>query len=510
MKLYFIIILIIMASPVKSQTYLLKKDLIERDRKDFLGCIKEVFDTEESISFNLGTGDLKSSLIEIENDTPVSTEYLDKLKDSLSRNPSDFKLLMEIGEYYYNIEDKNNSKKYYSRALEHLEASHSDEDLASFYCNRSIIKSKLGIQGFVEDAEKALSLNPNEVTTLSFYPMYLISKREFDKAKTFLENSLVEDRPVPESSIMFLALINLLEHSEEIYKAYNDPGLNEEFKQTHYEELIDWSSVRIYLPKLKDGQTRENLERLLNFYNLLAKVLFSDKNEKGQIIFTFSQIEIKQIKELKSWLISSLDNKTLNKYTAYKCLGIISFCLGDEENAIVYYQKALHSFPKNKPKTVFNPDEAYAILLFFYRQFGKNTDYENLLLKKISGARIKNISDYINLSKFYITEDQIEKARFYINEAEKINSENFDVCRLKAHLGYIEGTEIIREGLYMNKAFRFIKDDDDAYRFYLQSAIYHMLNEDPKEAFNNLITIKENRENCETCDRLLTEYFKIE
>lgn len=507
MKLCLIIILLIIAIPVNSQTYLLNKNLIERDRKDFLGCKSEVFNTEKSISYNLGTGDLKSSFSEIEDDIPRSIEYLEKLKDSLSSNPLDFILLRKIGDYYNNVEDKNNSHTYYKRALEQIDISFFDDDSAAFLGARSFLKFELDLPGFIEDAEKALSLNPNETISLSFYPLYLISNREYEKAKTFLINAL-DNNPPNEAPILFLAFINFIERFEELFAANKDPSLKKELKEKHYEELIDWSPVQKYFSKINHRQTKVNLERLLHFYNLFGKILFFDENDKGKLNFDFSPIEKKQISELKNWLLSSLENKTLNEYTANKCLGFVSLCLQDEDSAIDFYQKALQVFPENKPKTALDPNEVYLILLFIYREFDKSYDYENLLLKKISEQRFKSISDYLNLSKFYILEDQIEKARFYIEEAEKIDSRNFDVCRLKAHIGFVDGTEIILEGFYMDKAFRFIKNDDDAYLFYLQSAIYNMFNNKAIEAYDMLNIINENKENCETCDRLLKTYFK--
>jgi hypothetical protein len=159
---------------------------------------------------------------------------------------------------------------------------------------------------------------------------------------------------------------------------------------------------------------------------------------------------------------------------------------------------------------MFNTDEAYTSLLFICNYFDQKTSFENVLLKKIADSNVKSISDYICLSKFYLLENQIEKTRFYINEAEKINPHQFDIYRLKAHADFVEETDIILEVFYMRKASRLAKTDDDNYRLYLQGAIYDMFNNKPNDAFNKFSIIKKNREDCETCDRLISKYFKIE
>lgn len=508
MKTILISILLLFVIPVKSQTYLLNKNLIEMDRKDFLGCEKEVLDVEESLEFKLGTGDLAASFNDIKDEKPRSHEYLEKLKDSLTKDSLNFKFMFEIGNYYDNIEDKNNSNKYYKAALEHIDVKFFENDSASFYGTRGLVKFKLGMQGYIEDTEKALSLNPNEEASLALYPTFLISNNNYEKAKAFAINRLNNNAPFPETAILYLFIINGIEHFTEFMSM--DPSYKKEISQKNFKELIDWSFIEIYCEKLNDKQVALKLNKLKFFFNLFAQVTLFDKNEKGKILFDFSDKEKKQIKELERWLVNCLKHKTLNEYTAYKCLGFINFCLEDAEAAIDYYQKAIQVFPKNKVKHMDNSNEAYTNLLFIYKYLDNKTGYENLLLKKIEDPKVKSISDYINLSKFYLLENQIEKTRFYINEAEKINPRQFDIYRLKAHADFVEQTDVMMEGFYMNKASRLAKTDDDYYRLYLQDAIYDMFNNKPNEAFNKLSIIKRNREDCETCERLITTYFKIE
>jgi hypothetical protein len=504
---HLISILLLFVIPVKSQTYLLNRDLIDRDRKDFLGCEKELFDFNE-IEFTLSTSDLAASFDDIKDEKPKTPEYLEKLKDSLSKDSLNSKFLFEIGNYYDRIEDKTNSNKNYKAALNHIDIKFFENDSASFYGTRGLVKFKLGMQGFIEDTEKALSLNPNEEISLNFYPLYLFSNQDYKKAKAYCINRLNNNEPYPEFTIFYLILINGMEHFTKLTSL--DPSSKKEIIQKHFKELIDWSSIEMYYAKINNKQVALKLKKLKMFINLFAKLLLFDKNEKGKIPFEFSETEKKQMKALESWLINCLKHKTLNEYTAYKCLGFINFCLEEEIAAITYYQNAIQVFPKNKTKKMFNTDEAYSNLLFIYKHLDKNTNYENLLLKKIEDPKVKSISDYINLSKFYLLKNQIEKTRFYISEAEKINPDQFDIYRLKAHADFVEGTDIILEGFYMNKALRLAKNDNDYYRIYLQGAIYDMYNNKPNVAFNKLSIIKNNREDCETCDRLISMYFRAQ
>ncbi|GAA4963006.1 hypothetical protein [Algibacter aquimarinus] len=509
MKQILISIFILFVIPVKSQTYQLNKNLIDRDKKDFLGCKKEVLDVEESFTFNLSTGDLAASFNDVKDEKSISPEYLEKLKDSLTKDSLNSKLLFDIGNYYDRIHDKNNSNNYYKAALEQIDVKLFESDSALFYGTRGYLKFKLGMQGYIEDAKKALNLNPNEEASLGLYLTSLLSNNNYEKAKKFTINRLNNNESFPEISILYLIIINSIEHFSKYMSM--DPTYKKEISQRHFNKLIDWSSIEIYCNKLNDKQAALKLNKLKFFFNLIVKVTLFDKNESGKILFNFSENEKKQIKKLERWLVSSLKHKTLNPYTAYKCLGLINFfCFEDAEVATNYYQKAIQIFPINKKKGEFNLDEVYTNLLSIYSYLDNKTEYENLLLKKIEDPEVKSISDYINLSKFYFLENQIEKTRFYINEAEKINSHQFDIYRLKAHADFVEETDIILEGYYMNKASRLAKTDYDYYRLYLQYAIYDMFNNKPNEAFNRLSIIKKNSEDCKTCDRLITTYFKID
>jgi tetratricopeptide (TPR) repeat protein len=507
MKTIIFFILILVTIPVKSQSYLLNNQLIEQDKTSFLGCKKEVFDLEQSFSFNLSSNDLAASFDDIKDEKPRTPEYLEQLKDSISNDSLNFKLLFEIGEYYDRIEDKTNSKKYYKAALKHIDVKFFKNDSATFYGNRSLVKLKLGMPAFIQDAEKALFLNPIEETALFSYPVFLLSNNENEKAKSFVINGLNNNAPYPESAILFLMTINGIEHIKDVITT--DPSTKNGLRQKHFKELVDWSSVEIYYEKLNDKQVASKIDHLKLFWNLFLKIGLFDKNENGKILFDFSDKEKKQIKKMERWLLNSLKNKTLNEYTVYKCLGLINFCLEDMKHAIAYYQKAIQVFSKHKPKYMFNTDEAYTSLLFICDYFDQKTNFETILLKKIADSKVKSISDYVCLSKFYLLEENIEKAQFYLEAAEKMNPENFDIYRLKSHLSYVTGTEIILEGFYMRKASRLAKTDDDNYRLYLQSAIYDIINNRPNDAFNKLNSIKRNRVDCETCDRLISKYFKI-
>ncbi|UKM65941.1 tetratricopeptide repeat protein [Flavobacteriaceae bacterium GSB9] len=513
MKTFLFIVLLLISTPVKGQTYALNKHLIDRDKNDFLGCKKEVFDFKVQLSFSVGTSDLTSSITAIKDEEPKNDEYLEKLKDSLSKDSLNFKLLYKIGKFYDKIGAENNSKAYYKEALEHINIKFFDSDSASFYGTRSLLKAKLGIKkGFIEDAEKALLLNPNEYHSLFTYPMYLASKGEYEKAKTILTNSLTNNTLYPELGIFLLITINTTKYLEEFKQLDDNPSLKQKLKQKHYKTLIDWSSIRNHYEKLNHKQAAINLDKLLNFYNLFFRCGFFDLDENGQILFDFSRDEKKDLKALERWLKQSLKHKTLNAYTAYKHLGLINFYLEDDDKAIDYYQKAIDIFSRNKTKLIAEPNDAYLTLLSIYKFLDKKTEYENLLLRKISDPRARTFSDYINLSKFYILEDDIEKVRFYIEEAEKIDSKNFDIYRLKAHASYMENTKIIMENYYLSKAFRTTKNEQDAYKLILQWAIYDMFNNHPRLAYGKLITIKNKikKGDCETCDRLITTYFNIE
>ena len=505
MKLFLVIVFFVVI-PVKSQTYLLKQDLIERDKQDFLGCKKEVFD-ETTFSFSLSSGDLASSLDAIEDEEPIN---LEKLKDSLAKDSLNFKTLLLIGEYYYDIQDKSNSHKYYNKALENINIKVFDNDSSSFYSTRSIVRFKIGRKGFIEDAELALSLDPNELISLHFYPIFLMSNAEFKKAKSILVNSLNNKISNPETWILYLVIINTMEISIELGKISGEPNRKNELIKKNYEDLFDWSPIRTHYDKLKDKQIALKLDRFLSLQSIILKMTLFEKNENDQIIFNFTRKEKRQIEKLEDWLKHAIKNRTLNEYTAYKCLGLVNFFLEDKEDAINYYQKAIQVYPRNKPNEIFDPTDVYTNLLFLYKYFDKNREYENLLLKKIADPQLKSFGDYINLSKFYLLEGDIEKARLYLEVAENIDPENFDVYRLKAHLGYIDRTEFIMEGFYLMKASRVIKNNSEFYRLFLQGAIYDMINDHPEEAYRKLSIIKENIKDCETCDRLLSTYFIIE
>ncbi|WP_370479009.1 hypothetical protein [Tamlana flava] len=510
MKTIVIFILSLITIPSIGQTYRLNKDLIERDRKDFLGCIEELFEIGGEFSFSLSVGDLYPSLDDIEHEHPSTPEYLETLKDSLSRDSLNFHLLSKIGNYYENIKEQDNANKFFNKALKNIDVHFFENDSARYFGNRSILRFKLGKDGFIEDAEKALSLNPNEMNAFSTYTLHLFSIGNYNKVKSININSLNANNPQPEVPIFSLILVNAVEKMFELRPKLDDPMVLTELKQTYYKELIDWTSIKSYYGKIKNKEVEEKIDKLTNFFNLFLKILVSNYNEKNPPVFYFNPSEIKEIKELENWLQQSFKNERLNEYTLNKCLGFINFCLDKRDLTIDYYKKAFEVFPENAPKTMFNPNEVYSNLLFMYKIFDRNSDYENLLLERINNQLLRELSDYINLIKLYSSKDQMEKVQFYMEEAEKINPNNFELLRLKAHVNFLKGTEIILEGFYLNKARRFMQNDSDNYLLFLQSAIYDIFNHKPEDAINKLNLIKENQPKCETCDRLIATYFNIE
>ena len=510
---YIIILALLLSNQFFSQTYEFKQKLTPKDKKEFLGLTKKIFSTNNQISYNFSNFDAATKFSEIPNQIIYNSEYLNKIKKLLAKDSLNPLYIQNFATYYENKGDKILAKKYFKKSLENL--SHkvmTKKDSAFYYSFRGILKLNLEQDDAIFDIEKSLRINPNDSISMAFYPLFLMQKGKFIEARKICSDALDKKSKNPIYPFMLYSTSFLFENLNKIM----DPSKKIENQKKSYTELIDYKSIFYYADLYKENTQIQSLKKVSEVLGLVLKFtqFEIDENNDNKIILNFKQEEIKKIQELHFEFTNLLKTKKLNTFSANKSLCILNFFLGQNEKAITNAKLAISIFPVAKRSNNFNTDEVYSNLNTLYCYKNDNINFEKTLLEKIEKTKeiLKNPSDYLEMSKFYLQQNNLIKVDEWIEKAKELEPNNFEILRLIAHVKFMDNLFSLTQ-YYIEQASKQIKNEEENYNLNLQYAAYLILQEKEntaKIAFENIENYRKfKKEKCVLCDQLQEKYFKV-
>ncbi len=509
MRKITLLLIIITTLSGYSQTYKLKRELTEKDKKEFLGFSKEVFKINFNMSYDFSSIDLKNTLDEIESPTKYDSEYLKDVIDSLKVDPLNSIHLYNLAYYYTQNNQNLLAENNYKEALKNMDIKIFDGDSATFYGYRAIIKYNLNQPNFGEDFEKALKINPTEEISASFYPFYLMNQNKLDEAFLHITRYLDTNPKYKETYTIMHNYLYLFKEFE-IGKG-NETSEKEILLK---KDILSYLENNKYINQIKDEDLKTKIIKLSSVYYFMFKLYLLENNfdeikDVKDLKINFSKKDLKEIDDIIKWTKKNMNAKKLNLFIGHKTLGILYLLKGDTEKTILNLEKAFAVFPKEKKNVNYNRKSVYEFLRSMY-YFSNNEKYEQLILDNIASKAVDIPDDNLILSKYYMEHNDFEKAEKYLNLAENEMVQVSDIYQLKAHLNFMKGTGLMTR-YYLSSGFNYVKNETDQFKMLFQNSIYELFKGNVEESYYKLIEIKEKLMNgdCKDCDEIIDYYIEI-
>lgn len=511
-KLLLTIFILIFNQNLFSQTYTFKKKFNSDDRIEFLGLTKEIFEINKNISYNVGNYDTA----QFEQIKPVqyNDDYLKKIQTELAKDSLNAITLSNFANYYSNTGNGSLAKIYFTKSLKNwsLKAK-TKKDSAFYYSFKGILEMNLEKENAIEDIEKALEINPKDSIALNFYPIFLIQKKEFSKAKKVCSTALEDPKNEnPEIAYLFFSLGVIFENMEKVF----DESKKIENRKKSYTELFDYKSIENASALHQKNQRILYLKKMMDILGLTVKMLTFETTPDNNVIRDYDKFEIKKINQLKLDFQELLIKKKINPYSANKSLAMLYFFANENEKAIEHAKKAITIFPDSKRTSYFNSDEVYELLQTLYLTKKDDINFEKTLKEKIekTSKHQKSINDYTNMAYLYLYKNDFEEAENWCNKAREIDPDNFKALSLLAHLKMMKnGLESGIGQFYLGQSSKQIKDESDNFNLSIQAATYMILygnNANAKSAYDNIEACKKLvPKKTGFCDELINSYIQI-
>lgn len=503
---------------VYSQLYQMKKMLSPNEKKELLQKANELFEFEPLLSYSLGTDDLKASFTEIAPPKQYNKEYLKELENTYSKDSLNSFVLYSLGDFYINTGDFLLAESYFKKALGNLKYDDFKADRAKYYSVRGMIKFSLKKEDANMDFEKSLSINPNDSIAMSFYPITLISIGAFETASNILTKSLEQKPAQPSIPYSFFICTELLKKAKEIHKIVQEnPDKKYEYRKKDYQQLFDYNLINRYEKKFKKNTEIINARVMADIFGLYLKlVVFDLDSVSKEPILQYTQNDLKTIANIQDWLLNASINNQLNGYSVNRNLGMINYMLGNSSVAIDYFSKAVEIFPLSKLSNDFNPDQSFENLLALYNFENDTTNWRKTIEKRIALNSFSKESktDFWDLACFFLINGSFEKSKYWVKKAEKIDAKDFETLRLLAHLNFLDGLYFMTD-FYANIIDKIPFNSYQAYKLFLQFAIYQLYNGLAQGAYSNIEmarkAYKEYLPNakCNLCDELESNYIEL-
>lgn len=487
-------------SAVSSQAkYKIKDNLAAIPQEVIVKHADSLFYFQGNVSYNISLDHIKPYK-DITVDKSLQAGYLEKQMALLAKDPSNYILYGNIALYHQNKGDADKAAEYYTQALNKIKLLPKAKDSASYYSNRGIYKFNLGQEG-TADIEKALSINKADSVAVMFYPMFLIQNQRFAEARKVLVNVISNPYYMKYSYLcifmadFFEACTKLPVEGDALTAALKKTDMNTFINMDPYDKYINKSDPDYY--KIK--QMTEVFYGLMKFGPGLQDVNY--KPDAKDIAF----MEAKE-----AYFKTVLNDKNSNTYGAYLVLGTLNFLQKKYQTAIVYYDKALQAFPKEKEGFKFNTVDVYNNMATIYHQGKKYNEAievltTKLLIKSLSAE--ERSATFLNLARLNFEMENFDKANDYALEAAAIN-QSFDANFLLSHINLRQGSNVLAD-LYREKAnTRLTNADICTFMEYMtavfiaggQADIAWDFYEGNKKNFNV---------ECEECQKLLDHYLVL-
>lgn len=212
-----------------------------------------------------------------------------------------------------------------------------------------------------------------------------------------------------------------LSNQQEDYKTLRNLNVN---IATEYLFLAEWKEAVYYIEQAEEALSKEKKQPTAN-------ELGSFHNARSVIYYNLSEYD----KALSSALynINELENSQENQTVAllydYNNLAGIYKGLGENENALIYYEKALELLPSTNDYPLSEVAVLYYNISRSYmdngqKEVARSNNYQALnALKKIPSGKDHlevEILCYYNLANIFLEDSNLDSCNKYINKAEKL------------------------------------------------------------------------------------------
>lgn len=504
MKKLIAFVFILFISNSSAQTaYKFKADFGEMQQKEIIKSTDSLFYFLPNIALNVSTSHL-SAYKDIPVDVTYLPGYLEGQQKLLKQNPGDAAIYNNIANYYQNKGDFKAAQENYTKALEHLKLQPKAKDSASFYSLRAIIKLNLGQDG-VGDIEKALAINKSDSISQVFYPLFLVGRQDFTKARKVVTEALEdEDNHMKDFNYVMLGMVDMYD----VASRFN--GLSDEetdlLRNKDIAKIIDFNANDKYMDKKDPWYNRA--KQMLGLFNGIIK--YSQGLEPGGS-FTPTQSDIAYMAAKEDHFKKVLKEKNANLYGAYFSLGIINYSQKKFTEANGYFEKALLAFPKDKEGFQFNTAEIYDNMAGVYYITKNYAKVKETLLKKVALKPLNAMMRrdvYLHIAGISLEQSNLANAETYAQLALE-SEDSFGANSMLAYISFRRNYTLSAEK-YLQKAMAQISNQDEVCKALTMVAAIQLVNGSPDGAYAVYNDHKSYLEGYECdCEAMLKEYVEV-
>ena len=466
---------------------------------------KELFDIDVSMNFNISSKDLKTSFNDMKDGEVHDDDHLKELMTQMGEDTLNPLHLNNLGVHYTNNKNQEKATFYYSSALSNMHLKYFDYDSAFYYSFRGVLKMNLNDTNAIKDFDVAVSIDPTDSITMFFYPMVLISRGNFDKAKEVVKKTIEQSDKQTAFSYLFLTIAEVFNAVQSIMKIEDEKEKKDKVK-LNFDEITDYAALEKYLKLYKDNQEVKNCRLLSDLLGLFYKVVLFEQDSTHNLKLNYSNYEKEKIKEIISEIELRAREQRINLYTANKAMAYAYFMIEKRQKSLLHFQMAIDLFPKKKSDMYFNPADCYEAVSFIHYLNQNMEDFRSSVKTKMDREQREEdkINELINLAIEAYKSGNHPRAKSYSDQIRTIEPDNFNTLRLLSQLYFEKGVPALAQ-YYFGKAKDKAASDIGNYDLLLQFAVYQTYNGDFANAKGNIEIARkiENVDSDELCNRLL-------
>ncbi|RXP52248.1 hypothetical protein EC396_11370 [Lutibacter sp. HS1-25] len=492
---------------VSGQNGISSNSLADKSKKELMEMVKDLYDIEVNISYNITSNDLKSKREDMSDGKNYGKAYLNDLLEKMGNDSLNPIHLNNLADYYSKNKNVELANTFYVKALKNIDIKHFDKDSANYFSFRGLLKANLNDTTAISDFSKSVKINPNDSISMYFYPLILISSGKYQKAKELIKmlfNSQVENVSFP---YLYLAMSEILESFQSATISITKNGGDmKKWANKNYNEIINYALLDEYLIINKGNLEIENCRLMADLLGLFFKVTLFETEGNHKIIFNYTDYEKNKLREIILNLNTLKEQQKLNEYTANRCLGHAYFMLDEWDKSVDYYKNAIQNFPIEKQDLEFNSIECYDAITSIYYQKSDTINFRKSINSKMA-IKTKNentIDELTVLAFYYYRSGDIVKAEEYCKKIKNISPDNFDASRLLSHINFLKGHMPFVK-FYGKDAKRYIRNNLDYYNLIMQYTIQQIYDGDFNNSVNNIEIARKIKgdDGCQLCDKLM-------
>lgn len=500
---------IMLSGNVFAQTYKMKDSISNKDQSTFLGNIKRVFPLNVELAYNITSNDSRMNYEDMNDRIIYNDLYRKAYLDSLKADPKNPFLFSKLAYYYQNIQHKDSTSILFHKSLDNMTLEGFDGDSSKYYSFRSTVKYNLGMASTESDVKATLRLNPLDDNAIGMYAIYLIQNGKYDEAEEICTNALTSKKNTSEIPMLMYTFSKIYRKATvfaPMTKKEKTPFIKKDIM-----ELIDFKSMDKFAKKTKKVQVLQNTYQMSKILALVMKATIFRQDEFFNPILEYTENDVKLIQELIEWNTTSIENKTLNNFSANKNLATLYWMIGETDSMMKHARIAIRDFPIQKTTTSFDADDIFSVVLLSLKMQKNYPEFEQTLFSDIEATKIVNLSpieSHINLAKLNLYREDFEKCAEHLVIAKNIDENNLELNRviIQYHLamGNMDDFQA-----YINKCRDMEKTDVETGNLALQLGFYNLFVGDAQEAYNTLSIAKEKLEGCTLCDQMIEKYIEV-